>query len=371
MKMGPEDIKRAKIFEAILRDPNSVNVRNSWNGRTFLHNAVKEGDIAIIEAVLKQPVAEIDKYSGKIGYTALMYAAVYNQIDATNLLISHKCDVNKQSHSDKNTALHIAVMGGYVEIVQLLLKSGAKLLHNSDHHTPLDIAICYRAEDPEKYQKIIDLLSPHRDLEKFPTLLHIAAKFGYCDFVDDEVKKSPTNLEKQNWCGTPLHVAIFYGQLEAAKRLVQHGANVNARNIALRTPLHYVYDCISKDRISEEQVSLEMTTLLVENGAKLTIDCNRKSQLDYARLSQGCRSNKPKHQEMCDKIVAMLEKLCPLQFEDLIKQFEKSLCLHSGQKDQAVCHAYTKHRRSQSGLSAEMAAYVQVKAQQKRALTFS
>lgn len=68
---------------------------------------------------------------------------------------------------------------------------------------------------------------------------------------------------------TPLHSACEGGRVEAARLLLDHGADVHAtdRTLSTRTPLHVVCDRLDVD----PEVSLELLTLLVERGAEVNI----------------------------------------------------------------------------------------------------
>ena len=76
--------------------------------------------------------------------------------------------------------------------------------------------------------------------------------------------------EEQN---TPLHVACIFGHLQMVRTLLQHGANINERNISRSTPLHMAL------RSHHMNVARE----LVESGAFLdTKDIYGKAPLDMA-----------------------------------------------------------------------------------------
>jgi hypothetical protein len=71
---------------------------------------------------------------------------------------------------------------------------------------------------------------------------------------------------------TPLHQAASDGELDEVKRLVEAGADVNARTQAQGTPLHWA---VQGDRANPAVISY-----LVEHGA----DVNAKNSLGYTPL---------------------------------------------------------------------------------------
>ena len=76
--------------------------------------------------------------------------------------------------------------------------------------------------------------------------------------------------------GTPLHNAAAASSVEAARLLLAHGADVNARDSAGRTPLIIAASNMGTD---------EMIQLLVESGADPSIvDSDHNTALDCANM---------------------------------------------------------------------------------------
>ena len=69
---------------------------------------------------------------------------------------------------------------------------------------------------------------------------------------------------------TPLHRASLFGKLEIARLLLDHGANVGAKDEFGRTPLHDV----SHGVYSPEEAGIGVARLLLERGA----DMNAKTR---------------------------------------------------------------------------------------------
>jgi len=56
-------------------------------------------------------------------------------------LLEQGCDINHANINGGNTPLHIAALNNHLEVVQLLLRWGAKIdVRNNDGHTPADLA---------------------------------------------------------------------------------------------------------------------------------------------------------------------------------------------------------------------------------------
>ena len=70
------------------------------------------------------------------------------------------------------------------------------------------------------------------------TVLHLAIEAGNYKSCDAAIKNgAKVNLCRENFT-SPLHLAAIGGDLEIVKLLVSHGANKEATNLSMETPLH-------------------------------------------------------------------------------------------------------------------------------------
>jgi ankyrin repeat protein len=122
-----------------------------------------------------------------------------------------------------NTALILAVNSGHAEVAELLLAAGCE----PDVYEAAAIGRTARvAEWLEGDAGLLDSYSP----EGF-TPLALAAHFGHAETVAFLINRG-ANLNavaRHETRVTPLHAALFGRQVEAARLLVERGADVNAR----------------------------------------------------------------------------------------------------------------------------------------------
>ncbi|XP_077977710.1 neurogenic locus notch homolog protein 1-like [Glandiceps talaboti] len=156
--------------------------------------------------------------------------------------------------------------------------------HDSqDFHLPLSLALT-PPQDDDGYEQF------ELDLQGGGTL--ISSQSNYHDRGDGDIGDGDTaiitDLLAKGACSsatttgeTQLHIAARYARADAAKSLLNEGADVNAPDITGRTPLH---TAIAADALGVLQVKLEnVVEELISGGADLnTVDKSGKSALHWA-----------------------------------------------------------------------------------------
>ncbi|XP_071749523.1 transient receptor potential cation channel subfamily A member 1 homolog [Lepeophtheirus salmonis] len=314
-----------KTVEYLIKKGSDVNYSNASKS-TALHIACKIGNIDIVK-VLIQERAHIDSLNGqyqtplmmsckfnnvditdylltcgasierkdKHNHTPLLLASMDGNIEAVRMLLERGADIFALDRTDKsaiflaaesnnpntlmallqdcrsfdlvnfgdhfdNSPLHVAALKGYEEIVDVLLEFGADIAKkNDDEQTPLHLA----AKEGQK-KIVMDILKRDRfsvndsDFESH-TSLHLACIFGHSKVVSTLIAAG-ADIEARNYClWTPLDCAAAYGQTKCANLLLNANAPIDARDKNKTTPLHL------SARYGHENVA----KLLIKNGASL------------------------------------------------------------------------------------------------------
>jgi ankyrin repeat protein len=120
--------------------------------KTPLYQAVKFNRLEVVDLL-------IDRGADSNYIFALHVATDQNHPDMVKLLISKGIDINHQNEFAE-TALHNAAKGGFLEIAEILIHSGAKINISSGlSGTPLDYAVYYKKFD------MIDFLRKNGGIE--------------------------------------------------------------------------------------------------------------------------------------------------------------------------------------------------------------
>jgi len=194
--------------------------------------------------------------------TALHCAAAKGNRDVIRQLLEFKADPNQVDY-DKQTALHWAASGGHAAIIRQLLEFGAHPDQvDCDRQTAL-----HRAATRGHAEVIKQLLEfgadPDLIDEKENLPLHNIAIQPY-EKVKDVLSlliAKTTKLNHVGRCGTVLHSAASFGNIELVNCLLKAGAEVNQQDQYGHTPIFGV--------VSARKRKIELAGQLLTAGANI------------------------------------------------------------------------------------------------------
>jgi uncharacterized protein len=241
----------------LLKAGANPNVRNKLN-TTPLLEAAFHSNTEIIKALLD--AGADPNAAGPDGQTPLMLVARGTNVDAAKLLASKGANPNARESQRQQTALMWAAANNQGPMARLLIELGADVNAKTatDLMTPL-VSAEPRAQ-PRSPGGMTALMFASREgcLACVDALL---AKGAAIDFPDPEGV-------------TPLLWAIWNTRFDVAKRLIEHGADVNRWDWWGRTPLYLAVDYVTlphggrPDQPSlDETLPIEIVRLLLDKGA--------------------------------------------------------------------------------------------------------
>jgi len=266
-----------------------INFKHPYTGDNCLHCAVSSPfpkRKAIVESLCRKGCNLNEK--NKEFLTPLHVATDKSHYDVMELLLKHGAKVNALD-SLGQTCLHRAGRDGNVQACRILLTFGvdphivslqgytaaqlatdsvSKLLAEEPANGGIDIEYqlleASKAGDLELVKKIVNLHSHIvncRDLDgRHSTPLHFAAGYNRVGVVEFLLNNGADVHAKDKGGLVPLHNACSYGHYEVTELLVKHGATVNVSDLWKFTPLH---EAAAKGKY-------EIVKLLLKHGADAT-----------------------------------------------------------------------------------------------------
>ncbi|XP_053376200.1 uncharacterized protein LOC128547425 [Mercenaria mercenaria] len=258
----PDDGDESRLFRNKKMNASVVK-HDCFKNDTFVETFVssQEG-----KDILSRTVVTFDGQFGQYGIhfgdkqihiTLPSYALCYKNSTILKKFLTH---LFESAVPDKkeflNITMLIAVHQGMSDVVQLLLKYGIAVNEDAiyiaavnQHIDLLSFLLENRAENYEKHSNIINRNSP----------LMAVAKRGFIPsvkcLVDHGVEVNYRNIKDVS----ALEKAIIYNQTEVCELLINNGANINIRSTKFkRTPLHIAADIGVR----------AITELLLQHGAQ-------------------------------------------------------------------------------------------------------
>ena len=239
-----------------IKDMSNMYISNNWKdaidnytydtwkrivSEKLCINGVKKGNINIVEKCVT--CMDIKQYKSHI----LCLAAEEGNILMVRYLLENNVNINEENDMNR-TALHIATKKNNIEIVKILLEKGIDIQKEDCTNT-----------------NSIKLSLTYNNIDIFWLLAN-------------NYTKNYTDLNRKDSQGdTLLHYTILFKKYQISYFLIKKGADVNAKNNDLETPLiHAIYGAKCK----------YLTKLLLENGADVNVTTNYYDQtpLHYAAM---------------------------------------------------------------------------------------
>ncbi|BFY98557.1 hypothetical protein BsWGS_01597 [Bradybaena similaris] len=253
--------KRKPVVELLIRKGANLNDKNK-DYLAPLHIAADKAHYDVMDVLLKHG-AKVNVLDG-LGQTALHRVGQQGNMQACRLLMSYAVDSS------------IVSVQGYTA-AQLATENIQKLLREDPPvgGTDVDIQLLEAAKAGDL--ELVKLVATNlhavncRDVDgRHSTPLHFAAGYNRVSVVEYLLEHGADVHAKDKGGLVPLHNACSYGHYEVTELLIKHGACVNVADLWKFTPLH---EAASKGKF-------EICKILLKHGA----DPNKKNRDGHTPL---------------------------------------------------------------------------------------
>ncbi|XP_055848375.1 alpha-latrotoxin-Lhe1a-like [Episyrphus balteatus] len=224
-----------EIVKILFKNGASVHSKTA-QGLTPLHLACKSSNVKIIELLLTNN-ADINARTNNM--LTPIYIAVENaRQEAVRFLLERGVNINDEFENQK-TILSCAVDKGLSAIVEDILQY-SPVINTINKHSFRTVLRKTDGNYSGMIQSLLryGFSLDHDDIYD-TSLLHNAIKLGYTEIIQELIKLGlDLTCSKKENCNN-LHIAVQNKQLEVAKLLLNHEADVNARDETGKAPLFY------------------------------------------------------------------------------------------------------------------------------------
>ena len=273
--------------ESILKEkPELIQSKDRQNRATPLHGASSLGYTEMIQYLVENGAA-IDARDRR-GCTPLVSAAAWGHKAAVEMLLAHKASIDLADDLGR-TPLHWALRLGRGDVAELLCARGAD--QNAKTHLGVSQLMCAAAGGclPILERLLTSGADPDERNNHGATPLMGAAAEGRVEAAQLLLTHGANANAKENSGLDALQYAAYRGHLDFAKLLLSHGADVNSRSNEGWTALHAAA-CGGH---------LDVVEWLLENGAEVNATNSRhETPLFWAAVGySGAGAEKPKEMD--------------------------------------------------------------------------
>ncbi|XP_046347295.1 ankyrin repeat and KH domain-containing protein mask-like [Haliotis rufescens] len=246
---------RIKAMKLLLAKGADVSLVDD-TGENILHEACLGGHVEIVEYVLSLEKVDIEQ-KGNYGRTPVMKAAEMGYREVLDVLVSKGGDTT--AVDDKgNNILHVACIGGNVDMVKHVLAEDRINSKGQYGRTPVMMAACCR------HRKVVEVLeNKGADISIVDNdgnnILHMACIGGNVDVVKYVLTLDAVDINSKGQYGrTPARMADFRKHREVFDLLMGKGADLSQVDdqgdnilhmVCLEGHLELVKDIITNNRV--------------------------------------------------------------------------------------------------------------------------
>ncbi|XP_067668435.1 putative ankyrin repeat protein RF_0381 isoform X2 [Haliotis asinina] len=212
---------RRDLVDLLVRQGSDLSLRDN-DDNTALHVASIKGHLKIVRYILSKKPVDVN-ITGHCNRTAVMAAARFGHREVFDFLVKNGSDLLTVD-SDRNNILHIACIGGNVEIVKYILTKVQVDINSKGHSGMTPVMLASYLGHLSVFQLLIrkKCLLPIIN-ERGANILHVACVGNNIEIVNYILKENIVSIYSEDGDGkTPVMLASECGHTDVFKLLVNN-----------------------------------------------------------------------------------------------------------------------------------------------------
>ncbi|XP_078282720.1 ankyrin repeat and protein kinase domain-containing protein 1 [Rhinoraja longicauda] len=260
------EIASYELQKLSLLSEAETNGEVSIDSRRELLNSLLESDLSNLKRTFTK---EHVRWNFVEDYTLMHLSVLTGDVEFVQLVLESGGCVNDQT-SRGATPLILAVQYHFVHLCKLLIQEGAKVnLVDEDKWAPLHFASQNGDDHIARLLLDKDAQVNVKECDGW-TPLHLASQNSHENVIRVLFTRGADISSQDHEHSTCLHLAAYYGYYSITKLLITQGANLNEAQTSLKTPLH----------LAATRGFFRVARLLVNSGA----DVNSQDHFHYTPL---------------------------------------------------------------------------------------
>ncbi|XP_046547533.1 ankyrin repeat domain-containing protein 50-like [Haliotis rubra] len=226
-----------EVFDVLVREGADVSLVDD-NRNNILHVVCIGGHVDMVKYVLSLKVADINSRD-KYGRTPVMMTAEKGHREVFDVLVREGADVSLVN-DDRNNILHVACIGGHVDIVKYVLSQKVANINSRGRYRRTPVMLAAEMGHREVFDLLVregadvSLVDDNRN-----NILHVVCIGGHVDMVKYVLSLKVADINSRGKYGrTPVIKAAEMGRREVFDLLVREGADVSLVNDDRNNILH-------------------------------------------------------------------------------------------------------------------------------------
>ncbi|XP_046558304.1 serine/threonine-protein phosphatase 6 regulatory ankyrin repeat subunit B-like [Haliotis rubra] len=212
---------RQELVDLLVRQRCDLSLTDD-DGNTILHVASIKGHWKTVRYILSKKTVDVN-ITGHCNRTAVMAAARFGHRKVFDLLVKNGSDLSTVD-SDENNILHIACIGGHVEIVKYILKNGFGDINSRGHNRRTPVMLAANSGHIQVFELLVGKECLLRTKDRNGTgILHFACVGNNVEIVDGILKRNIVSIDSKDGDGkTPVMLAAEFGHTDMFTFLVDN-----------------------------------------------------------------------------------------------------------------------------------------------------